>query len=683
MENHNWSQFKGSSSAPYINSLLTQGAHAEADFNPPGLHPSEPNYLWLEAGTNFGITNDNDPSSNHQSSTAHLTTLLGAAGISWKSYQEDISGTVCPLTGTGKYAPKHNPMVFFDDVTGTNNPLSANCIAHNRPYTELAGDLTKGTVARYNFITPNLCNDMHDSSGCATSDSVKNGDNWLKQALPPILASSAYKNGGVVFITWDEGEGGDGPIGLIALSSTAKIGYSNTIHYTHSSLLRSVQEFFGVKPLLGDAAKATDLSDLFTTFPGSTPVATNTPAPPTATKTAVPPTNTGVPPTATKTAVPPTNTGVPPTVTKTAVPPTATNTGAPPTNTGVPPAATNTGVPPTNTGVPPTPTLTSVPPTVVPTPNGPALIVQVNPVSASIGAAVSVILKLSNVTNLYGLQTECKVDPNVLSGTGHTEGSVFTGSNSFIVDSGYQSDGTWSVAGSLLNPAPVFNGSGTAFTLNYKVMNAGHSTVECTALAVDANGNLLPIAVLNGSFDGTQASQPTAVPTSIPPTATPAPPTATPLPTLTPTLPPTLPPQPGAISGVVKYEKRPDQTGIAITVSQNGAPFAQGQSNADGSFQLNNVPAGQYVLQFSAQGYLSASATLDVQAGQGATVQVTLLAGDIDNNGVIDLTDASFIGANYRIQAPPAPAPADLNGDGMINLVDLVLVGKNFGKKAQ
>src|SRR5689334_13611657 len=137
MENHNWSQIKDNKSAPYINSLLSQGAHAEAYYNPPGLHPSEPNYIWLEAGTNFGITNDNNPSSNHQSSTAHLTTLLGTANISWKSYQEDISGTVCPLTSTGKYAPKHNPMVFFDDVTGTNNPQSANCIAHIRPYTEL------------------------------------------------------------------------------------------------------------------------------------------------------------------------------------------------------------------------------------------------------------------------------------------------------------------------------------------------------------------------------------------------------------------------------------------------------------------------------------------------------------------------------------------------------------------
>jgi hypothetical protein len=264
MENHNWSDIKGSSSAPYINNtILPMASYAEQYYNPPGIHPSEPNYLWLEAGTNFGISNDDDPSANHQGSNQHLVTLLNDAHISWKSYQEDISGNDCPISGTGNYAPKHNPMVFFDDVI--NN--SSYCIAHVRPYSELAGDLQKNTQARYNFITPNLCNDMHDT--CAPfKDAVKQGDTWLQQNLPTILNSQAYQNGGVVFITWDEGEGGDGPIGMIVLSHDAKGGgYSNTIHYTHSSTLRTIEEIFGVTPLLGDAANATDLRDLFTTFP--------------------------------------------------------------------------------------------------------------------------------------------------------------------------------------------------------------------------------------------------------------------------------------------------------------------------------------------------------------------------------------------------------------------------------
>jgi hypothetical protein len=267
MENHNWSSIKNSPSAPYINNvLLPMASYATQYFNPPGIHPSEPNYLWLEAGTGFGITNDADPATNHQSTTNHLVRLLDNAGISWKSYQEGISGSVCPLTSQGLYAPKHNPMVFFDDVTNTNNPSSPSCIAHVRPYTELDADLMSG-VARYNFITPNLCNDMHDS--CAPlNNAVAQGDTWLSTEVPKIVQSSAYQNDGALFITWDEGAGGDGPIGMIVLSPHAKGGgYSNSIHYTHSSMLRTAEEIFNVTPLLGDAANATDLSDLFVTFP--------------------------------------------------------------------------------------------------------------------------------------------------------------------------------------------------------------------------------------------------------------------------------------------------------------------------------------------------------------------------------------------------------------------------------
>jgi hypothetical protein len=269
MENHNWSSISGNSSASFINNtLLPMASFATNYFNPPGLHPSEPNYLWIEAGTNFGVTDDGLPSANHQSSKQHLVTQLQNAGISWKSYQEDIGGTTCPLGNVGKYAPKHNPMVFFDDVTNTNSSSSSNCIAHVRPYTQLASDLSGNNVARYNFITPNLCDDMHDSTGCATTDSVANGDHWLSTEVPKILNSAAYKNGGALFITWDESEGGDFPIGMIVLSPNGKGGgYSNSISYTHSSLLRSLQEIFGVTPLLGDAANATDLSDLFATFP--------------------------------------------------------------------------------------------------------------------------------------------------------------------------------------------------------------------------------------------------------------------------------------------------------------------------------------------------------------------------------------------------------------------------------
>ena len=69
-------------------------------------------------------------------------------------------------------------------------------------------------LARYNFITPNICNDMHDS--CApVSNSIKQGDNWLSQNLPMILNSAAYNSNGLAS-SCDEGAGSsDDPIGMI------------------------------------------------------------------------------------------------------------------------------------------------------------------------------------------------------------------------------------------------------------------------------------------------------------------------------------------------------------------------------------------------------------------------------------------------------------------------------------
>ncbi len=263
MENHDWHEIAGSRSAPYINgTLLRDGAHTEAYTSP--VHPSEPNYIWMEAGSTLGITDNDDPALNYRTTRAHLTAQLDAAGISWKSYQEGIDGTDCPLSRRGLYAPKHNPMIYFDDMTDARQQWSAKCMRHVRPYEELAKDLEADTVPRYVFVTPDLCHDMHDDTGCETPDSVKNGDLWLSREVPKILASKAYKDAGALFITWDENEGEHGEaIGMIVLSRFAKPGYQNALVYSHSSLVRTVQDIFGVRPYLRDAANATPLTDLF------------------------------------------------------------------------------------------------------------------------------------------------------------------------------------------------------------------------------------------------------------------------------------------------------------------------------------------------------------------------------------------------------------------------------------
>jgi phosphatidylinositol-3-phosphatase len=125
--------------------------------------------------------------------------------------------------------------------------------------------LKSGNVAKYNFITPNVCDDMHDA---CSGDPIAHGDQWLARNIPTILKSRAYQQGGAIFITWDEANSGDGPIGMIVLSPFAKgHGYSNSVGYTHGSTLRTVQEIFSLKPFLRDANREKDLSDLFKVFP--------------------------------------------------------------------------------------------------------------------------------------------------------------------------------------------------------------------------------------------------------------------------------------------------------------------------------------------------------------------------------------------------------------------------------
>ncbi|MGA8742143.1 MAG: hypothetical protein WB561_13245, partial [Terracidiphilus sp.] len=363
LENHDWTQPATVSggiepifqnpNAPFINSLVNgtavayingrnvniseHVAYATAYHNVlatpsgsnPHIHPSEPNYLWAEAGTNFGILDDDDPYKdtppNVQNTTQHLSGLLQKVGHTWKSYQEDIdletvnaklinqplpeNQWTVPLVslsgvfGPGNflnayndstqynYAPKHNPMVFFTDTNGGNNLTTSNPLSSRyAPMQQLAFDLAGDRVADYNWITPDQYNEQHSAltGGFAglTGDAsqIKSGDNTVSRLVPMIMASKAYKDGGVIILWWDEsesdGEAGDNAddfnhtIGEIVISDLAHanengLPYASPLDYTHSSDLRTMQEIFHVKvtggssPYLGDAANATDLSDLF------------------------------------------------------------------------------------------------------------------------------------------------------------------------------------------------------------------------------------------------------------------------------------------------------------------------------------------------------------------------------------------------------------------------------------
>src|ERR1700759_1415863 len=105
LENHNFTQpstvtginqIFNNPAAPFINSLVTPGNANAAQTSfasnyqnvAPGLHPSEPNYVWQESGTH-GPLNDADPYPNNIVNAPNLSALLAAKGQSWRSYQED------------------------------------------------------------------------------------------------------------------------------------------------------------------------------------------------------------------------------------------------------------------------------------------------------------------------------------------------------------------------------------------------------------------------------------------------------------------------------------------------------------------------------------------------------------------------------------------------------------------
>jgi hypothetical protein len=232
--------------------------------------PSEPHYVWMEAGTNVfadhTFTDDGNPSaSNSTASGDHLTAQLARAanGADWMTYQEgiDAESGACPIASSGDYRPRHNPFVFFQDVSGTPpSKTTPACAAHHKPLSALESDLAGGSVNRYTFITPDLCHDAHGHAGCPASKVVRSSDDWMRATLPSIL-SFVNANEGAIFIVWDEGQS-TARLPFLALGPHVRAGYAGGASYDHSSLVRSLDEILGL-PILPATAAANDFADLF------------------------------------------------------------------------------------------------------------------------------------------------------------------------------------------------------------------------------------------------------------------------------------------------------------------------------------------------------------------------------------------------------------------------------------
>jgi hypothetical protein len=276
MENHDSTQIVGNTaSAPYINGTLLPCYASSSNFNDPLPIeiPSEPHYIWMEAGTNGPLngvtfTNDDDSSAaNSTSSTLHFSSQLDNHGVVWHTYQQGMSAAGsgnCPINSSGDYAAKHDPYVFFQDIVGS-PPAADNayCASHHSPLTSLAGDLSGATVAKFNFITPDLCHDMHGAGDCVDNDTVHAGDTFLAANMPALI-DFAFANDGVIFIVWDEGAA-TLKIPFLAIGPSVKRGWVGGVSYTHSSLLATQERIFGVGRLQTVDASVNDLADLFQT----------------------------------------------------------------------------------------------------------------------------------------------------------------------------------------------------------------------------------------------------------------------------------------------------------------------------------------------------------------------------------------------------------------------------------
>lgn len=257
LENHAYSQVIGNQDAAYLNRLAGQYGLSTQYYGVG--HPSLPNYLALTGGDTFGITRD---CTNCIIDQPNLADQIEARGKSWKAYMESMPHACFVGDAPPLYRQKHNPFIYYSNIR--NDP--ARC-ARIVPFSDFAADLQANKLPDFTWITPNMCNDGHDCE-------ISTTNSWLETWVPQILASPAWQEEGVLFITFDEGESGDdggccqyargGQIVTLVISPLARPGFHSPIGYTHYSLLRTIEAAWQL-PLLGhaDCACSPTMADFF------------------------------------------------------------------------------------------------------------------------------------------------------------------------------------------------------------------------------------------------------------------------------------------------------------------------------------------------------------------------------------------------------------------------------------
>ena len=249
LENKSLDSIIGNPQAPYLNGLANR--YGLATNYGAVAHPSQPNYLALFGGWTHGVTDDR----SHNLEGPSIATELDASGRTWRVVEQNVppgcftGGSASGgEDGPGTYARKHNPAISFTQIQGSPDRC-ANIVdfSHFRP-----------NAADYQFIAPNLCNDMHNCS-------IAQGDAFVRGFLGNLLKAPTWGSDDVVFITFDEGSRSDrlNLVPLIVVSDRVRSGFRSATAHTHYSLLRTIEDSWGL-PCLGQACAANDLSEFFT-----------------------------------------------------------------------------------------------------------------------------------------------------------------------------------------------------------------------------------------------------------------------------------------------------------------------------------------------------------------------------------------------------------------------------------
>jgi len=267
-ENKSYERVMDGQNAPTIAALAKQYGSATHFY--AETHPSEPNYVAMVGGATFGIADDAPFSTaGHTIEAPSLATQLQDAGLSWKGYYESLPAPGSLAVRSGLYASKHSGFLNFRSVQ--QDPKRSE---HLVDFLQLEKDLRGGSIPNFAFIVPNLCNDMHGAIGntpfdCWTAAGlVRRGDREIA-----ALAWSSQANAAIV-ITFDEDDGGGrqgccgtdprdpsnaggGHVPTIVITNHGPRRVADPTPYSHYSLLRTIEDAFGIRRYLGRAAGST------------------------------------------------------------------------------------------------------------------------------------------------------------------------------------------------------------------------------------------------------------------------------------------------------------------------------------------------------------------------------------------------------------------------------------------